>query len=289
MKTKHCYLIVFSLVLVLAFTGSCTRKAVEAPSPVGPSTYAVILDAHASPNMIIAGKSRDTINVTVNVTNFQGVPLANETILFEIFDPDTGQVTNIGYFEDKRSVVTRVTNSSGVAGVLYFGPISEELIDSFPGTDPTQTPIPDPPAKVYIRASLAWEGNQFIYDYAPVEIITDYNTLEFRLRADPNVLWIKGASQESTLTATLKTIQGAPISGRKLFFKIESGKGEFKNGLRTAFGTTDANGEAKIVYASPNRNQISSDRLEVKFSVHLETEDPNWAHAETSVWLFRGN
>jgi len=289
MKAKIDSLFIFSLILLLAFAGSCTRKAVESPSPVGPSTYAIVLDAHASPNVLIAGNSRDTIEVSVTVTNFEGVPLSNETILFEIFDPDTAQVTNIGFFEGNKTAATRTTDSNGVAGILYYGPIREELISSVPPTDGTQTPITDPPERVYIRATLAWHGNQFIFDYAQLDIIMDYNQLEFRLRADPNVLWIQGAPEESTLTATLKRIEGAPINGRRVFFSFLTGPGQFKNGKKTAFATTDANGEARVVYVSPNRNQIASDRIKVKIQAQLETEDPNWAHADTEIRLNRGN
>ncbi|MBN1223991.1 MAG: hypothetical protein JXB23_12160 [Candidatus Aminicenantes bacterium] len=290
MKTKIGFLVVISLVFFIAITSSCTRKAVEAPSPVGPSTYSVVLDANASPNVIIAGNSRDTVNVSVTVSNFEGIPLANETILFEILDPDTGKIANIGYFEGNKSQVTRVTDSSGGAGVLYYGPINEELIEYVPPEDnKTDVPIPEPPDRVYIRASLAWQGNQFIYDYAPLEIITDNNTLEFRLRADPNVLWIQGGSEQSTLTASLKRLEGPPISGRRVLFTFISGPGQFKNGKKTAIVTTNASGEAKIVYVSPNRNQISSDGILVRIQAQLETEDPNWAHAEADIRLFRGN
>ena len=64
MKTKHNILIIVSLVLMLAFTSSCTRKATEAPGPTGPSTYSIVIKADASPNVIIASTTRDETIIT---------------------------------------------------------------------------------------------------------------------------------------------------------------------------------------------------------------------------------
>jgi hypothetical protein len=289
MKTKLNILIIVSLALMLVLNNSCTRKAVEEPGPTGPSTYSIVIKADASPNVIIASKSRDSTIITANVTNFQGIPLANETIVFEIIDPVTMLADNIGYFEGNETVVTRVTDSNGTVTVQYFGPLVDEMIDSETTTDPNEYRAEIPPVQVLIRASLSWRGEQFISDFAPIEIIVDFKNLELFLRANPNVLWITGASQKSTLTATLRKVEGAPVKGRKIFFSFGTGPGEFQNGMRTAFVTTNANGEAKVVYVSPNRNQIDRDRIKVVIKAHLETEDPNWAHADTDIQLNRGN
>jgi hypothetical protein len=282
MKTKLNILIIVSLVLILALINSCTRKAVEAPGPTGPSTYSIIIKTDASPNLVIASTERDSTIITATVTNFQGIPLANETVVFEIIDPVTMLADNIGYFEGNKTVVTRVTDSNGVVSVKYIGPLIDEMIES--DTDHVPDATTPPPGSVYIRASLSWKGEQFIADFAPIEIVIDPNNLELFLRASPNVLWIKAGSKKSTLTATLRKVEGAPIKGRTIFFSFETGPGEFKNGKRTAYVTTNANGEAKVIYVSPNRNNLGSNTV-VEIRAHLETEDPNWAHAETKIRL----
>jgi len=275
--------------LMLAFTSSCTREAVDTPGPIGPSTYSIIIEADASPNVIIASTTRDSTIITATVTNFQGIPLASETVVFEIIDPDTMLAENVGFFEGNKTVITRVTDSNGKVAVKYMGPLVDELIES-DTTPPDKYVVTDPPGRVYIRASLSWRGEQFVADFAPVEIIIDFNDLELFLRADPNVLWIVGAPQKSTLTATLRKVEGAPIKGRTIYFTFDNnGPGEFQNGMRTAFVTTNANGEAKVIYVSPDRNHIASDRINVRIRAHLKTEDPNWAHAETEIQLNRGN
>jgi hypothetical protein len=287
MKTKLNILIIVSLVLMLGLTSSCTRSAVDEPGPTGPSTYSIIIKADASPNVIIASTSRDSTNITATVTNYQGMPLANETVVFEIIDPDTLLAENIGYFEGNQTVVKRVTDSNGAVTVRYIGPLVDEMIDSDSDHIPDATTTP--PMNVFIRASLSWRGEQFIADFAPIEIIIDAKDLELLLRAKPNVLWIVGAPETSILTATLRKVEGAPIAGRNIFFTIEDGPGEFKNGKRTAYVTTNQNGEAKITYRSPDRNHIDRDRIRVRIKAHLETDDPNWAHAETDIQLNRGN
>jgi len=214
--------------------------------------------------------------------------LANETVVFDIIDPVTFLADNTGYFEGNKTVVTRVTDSSGKVSVKYIGPLVDEMIDS-----ETEPPDPDDfvtpsPGEVLIRASLSGRGEQFIADYAPIEIIIDSKDLELFLRAAPNVLFIVGGPLRSTLTATLRKVEGAPVKGRTIFFTFEKGPGEFQNGKRTAFVTTNANGEAIIKYVSPDRNHLGSDET-VRIRAHLETEDPNWAHAETDIQLRRGN
>ena len=286
MKTKVNILIIVSLVLMFAFTSSCTRKTTETPGPTGPSTYAIIIEADASPNVIIASTTRDSTIVTATVTNFQGVPLANETIVFEILDPETMIPDNTGYFEGNKTVVSRVTDSSGRVSVKYIGPLVDEIIYSDTTHEPDATMMP--PSNVYIRASLSWKGEQFVADFAPIEIIIDLNDLELFLRADPNVLFIVGAPQKSTLTATLRKVEGAPVKGRRILFSFLNGRGEFQNGKRTAIVTTNAQGEAKVVYVSPDRNHLGGDET-VTIRAHMETEDPNWAHAETLIRLKRGN
>jgi len=290
MKTKLNILIIVSLAVMLTLTGSCTRKAVETPGPTGPSTYAIVIEADASPNVIIASENRDETIITATVTNFQGMPLANETVVFDIIDPTTMQpAENAGYFEGRNTVVTRVTDSNGTVSVKYIGPLVDEIIYSETDAPEPDDVVGDPPVEVYIRASLAWQGEQFIVDYAPIEIIVDFKDLELILRADPNVLWIVGGPLKSTFTATLRKVEGAPVKGRTIFFSFMLGPGEFQNGNRTAFVTTNANGEAKVVYVSPDRNHIASDGIKVKIRAQLETKDPNWAHSETSIYLNRGN
>jgi len=294
MKLKHS-LLIFLLVVSLVSFYSCRNK-VDEPSPTGPSTFSILMIASASPNVLIARDTgaRDTSNITVTLTTFQGTPLANETIIFDVYDATLeNTMENYGYFEGNQSVVAKATNSDGRVSVTYYGPVFEEIVkywDDTPSGDPN--PQPYPPEMVNIRASLAWQGKEMISEYAQIQVVSELNK-KIRLQADPNVLWITSGhqkSRQSTLTVTVADLKGAPVQGEKIWLDIEVGPGEFKqNGQRRISGKTDANGEVVVTYLAPQRGEIFTDGIKVKIQAQLQTSDPNWAHDEAEIRLNRGD
>jgi hypothetical protein len=293
MKLKH-NLLIFLLVVGLLSLYSCTKK-VEEPSPVGPSTFSILMIASASPNVLVASDDgrRDTSNITVTLTTFQGSPLANETIILDVYDTSLEkQLENYGYFEGNESVVVKETDSNGRITVKYYGPVFEEIVSYWEGvSSPVETPLAYPPETVHIRASLAWQGKEMINEFVQIQIVSELDK-KIRLRATPNVLWItSGAkSRQSTLTATLADLKGAPVQGEKIWLEFLSGPGEFKrNGQRMISGKTDENGEVVVTYLAPRRDEISSDGIKVTIRAQLQTSDPSWAHDEAVIRLNRGD
>jgi hypothetical protein len=249
--------------------------------------------ASASPNVLVVrdDDQRDTCDITVTLQTFQGTPLSNETIILDVYSDMLGVVENFGYFEGNESVAVKTTDSEGKVRVRYYGPTLEELI--FSNTDPiTKEPLDPPPQLVHIRASLAWQGKELIEEFAPIQVVVEDNK-NFRILADPNVLWVVEGyikSRQSTITATLTTMGGAPVKGQKVWFDITWGPGEFKqNGRRRISAKTDEKGEAVVIYLSPKRDALPVGGTRVNFQAQLETDDPNWAHDETTVYLNQGN
>ncbi len=294
MKLKHS-LLIFLLVVSLVSFYSCRNK-VDQPSPTGPSTFSILMIASASPNVLIARDNgvRDTSSITVTLTTFQGVPLANETIIFDVYDVTLeNTLKNYGYFEGNQSVVAKATNSDGRVSVTYYGPVFEEIVSYWDETPSgTEPPLPYPPDQVHIRASLAWQGKELISEYAQIQIVSELKK-KIRLQASPNVLWITSGSQrsrQSTLTATIADLKGAPVRGEKIWLEFLNGPGEFKqNGQRKISGRTDENGEVVVTYLAPKRSEIYTDGILVKIRAQLQTSDPNWAHDEAEIRLNRGD
>ncbi len=295
MKLKSKSILILLLALSIVSFNSCRNK-VDQPSPTGPSTFSILLIASASPNVLIARATgvRDTSNITVTLTTFKGVPLANETIIFDVYDTSFGkQLENFGYFEGNESVAVKNTDSNGRVTVKYYGPVFEEIVYYWENSPSgTERPLSYPPETVYIRASLAWQGKEMISELTHIQIVSDLDK-QIRLQAAPNVLWITSGdlqSRQSTLTATLADLKGAPVKGEKIWLEIVTGPGEFKqNGQRRISGKTDENGEVVVTYLAPKRGEIYTDGIKVKIQAQLQTSDPSWAHDEAEIRLNRGD
>jgi hypothetical protein len=295
MKLKHS-LLIFLLVVSLVSFYSCRNK-VEEPSPTGPSTFSILMIASASPNVLVARDSgrRDMSNITVTLTTFQGVPLANETIVFDVYDMSIGNLLeNYGYFEGNKSVVVKNTDSNGQVTVQYYGPVLEEIVYYWEEAAPptVESPLPYPPETVHIRASLAWQGKEMISEFAQIQVVSELHKV-IRLKAAPNVLWIisgSHSSRQATLTATLADLKGAPVKGEKIWLEFITGPGEFEeNGERMISGKTNNKGEVVVTYLAPKREEIYTDGIKVKIRAQLQTSDPNWAHDEAEIRLNRGD
>jgi len=127
-----------------------------ASAPINIILDARILTVSANPNVIVAGAVRQTSTITATLTTAGGVPMAAQTIHFEILDGPSGNKINIGYFTGVVEVATAVTDANGVATVTYFGPLAAEIADN---------------TTIYIKAITASEGEEFIVEFAPIQIL----------------------------------------------------------------------------------------------------------------------
>ena len=240
MKSKI-YLILIISIMVLFI--SCKRTAIEAPSPVGPSSFSILLDLSASPNVLFAGSSRESTTITASLTDYKGIPIVNKTVLFEISP-------NYGFFEGNKSVKQAVTDQDGSTSLVFFGPNADEL-----SSDTT----------VYIYATVAWEGTQRITELTPVYIVGDASSISLTLSPQPNVLYAGSTRERSTIKATLTLTGGIPYSHQKIYFEIcdSSGNnveiGYFNDNISIQTRLTDENGTAEVTYFGPLVSEIAND------------------------------
>lgn len=269
MKNKIYILMCILLGFTISFFSACTRSQVEEPSPLGPSTLSILLDVNSYPNVISAGESRQSVQITADLKKFDGVPLSNQTVTFEIRD-ELGSRLYVGFFEDNQSIVTKTTDGSGRASVTYHGPLAQEIFVANNGQTADK--------QVYIYAFVGWEDNEFIADYSPVYIISDIVELTFDMQASPNVLWCSDESPYSEIKGLFKKADGAPIVGRKVFFKILKGKGEFEDGTRKTYVYTNAEGIATIRYVGPTAAEMDLSEELVTIQGQPETD---WIHIDS--------
>ena len=118
--------------------------------------------------------------------------------------------------------------------------------------------------------------------------------VSFEVEADPNVLWCASIKPRSVIKGIFKKTDGVPIVGRKVFFKILSGRGEFPGGLTKAYAITNAEGIATIRYIGPKGSEMAAPEEFVTSQGHAETwwsDSPNnfWLHQEIEIRLIKGN
>ncbi len=83
--------------LAVAFlVPACSRNGVDEPSPTGPSTYAIVLKVTAAANTILAGQSRGSTAINATLKKFDGSPLANRTVFFELVKKDLTTKEELG-------------------------------------------------------------------------------------------------------------------------------------------------------------------------------------------------
>ena len=245
MKSKIYLILIISISLSLVLFTSCKRTAIEAPSPVGPSSFSILLDLSASPNVLFAGSSRESTTITASLRDYKGTPIANKTVLFEISP-------SYGFFKGNKSVKQAVTDQDGSTSLVFFGPNDNEI-----SSDTT----------VYIYASVAWEGKEFITELTPVYIVTDAKSTSLTLSPWPNVLLAGKTCEASTITAilTLKGKGGIPIPDQGIIFEICDSSGDnISIGHFTSFDLirteyTNGQGIARIIYYGPLASEITED------------------------------
>jgi len=270
MRLKNRLLLTLCLILSFTVITSCTRDAVEEPSPVGPSGFAISFKVSASPNILFAGfQKRHFTTITAVLRKFDGEPLSGRTVLFELIDGLGQRADGIGYFEDFGPTASKVTNGNGSVTINYYGPTSGELrsreSDHDEGTE-------DPEYNNFsIAAYVTWEGSEFIYDYARIYFLRDFSDIIFDVTVDPNVLWCSNTRPKSTIRAHFAGPDGMPLVGRRIFFEILSGKGKFNDGKRKTYKKIGSDGYATIIYIGPTKGEMSSDHEWVVIKAKAET------------------
>jgi hypothetical protein len=251
MNIKRALTFGLGLVLLLA-SSACTRNEVGTPSPVGPSSFSVLLKLSASRNVIYAGDQRDGSTISVSLKRFDGIPLAGRTVYFEICDATHVRI-DVGYFEGMEKVISRQTDSGGNITFVYQGPLNEEISAN---------------TTVYIWASAASEGNEFIEDFAQVNIVRDSSSPGIlEISANPNIIFASGGGERerewSTISASLVSPDGTPIVGRTIYFEICDVDhvqildiGFFEGGGNVLSRKTDAGGNISLIYHGPLREEL---------------------------------
>ncbi len=159
-KKKTSFVLFVLIAFILMGSNSCQRSEVKIPNPSGPSSFAILLNLKADPNVLIAGQdTREMSTITATLKEYDGTPIPGKTIVFEILD-SSGFRVDFGYFEDNQFVISKTTNSSGSVTTNYYSPLSKEIWSNL---------------TLYVRALVAWEGAQFIYDTVPIYIVRKNN------------------------------------------------------------------------------------------------------------------
>jgi hypothetical protein len=288
MRSRIKLLIILSFAVGVAFITSCSRDAVEDPSPLGPAGFAISLKVSASPNVLFAGfQNRESTTVTAVLKKYDGTPISGRTLYFELRDALTStRADGIGYFEGLKAVAAKVTDGNGIVTIDYYGPTAAEI---------------DFNSSYYITAHVGWEGDESITEWTPVYLVRDFSDLIFNVTVDPNILWCTNTRPESTIKAYFAVPDGTPIVGRKIFFEITSGPGYFIDGQMKTFKETDSNGYVTMIYKGPTSSELSADEEWVSIKVQPETwwqefgpygePDPDkyWLHVDFQIRLKKGN
>jgi hypothetical protein len=248
MKTNKALIALGLILLVAAAASSCKRDGVQSPSPVGPSTLATLLLASANPNVLYAGSARGTTVITATLKKYNGTPLADRTIYFEVGDA-SGNKLNIGFFEDQPAVASKVTDGTGTVKVVYKGPLDQEITGD---------------GAIYIWVRAAWEGAEMISERVALQIV--HEPLEawyLALAANPNVLVAGIERQRSFVTAALTKQDGSPIPNKSITFKVadETGTpvnlGYFEGNKTYISKVTDERGLVTVRYFSPLGDELT--------------------------------
>jgi len=254
MKTnKTTIIIIVSLALAISSFYSCKRSAVEEPSPLGPSSYAILLYLNASPNVLFAGlTTRQMTTITATLKKYDGTAVAGKTLFFETINA-AGTRVDLGYFEGNMALQSKTTDSSGSARINYYGPLSEEISAN---------------ATVYIRATVAWEGSQFIAETAPLYVVRDADEISFTAEAIPAVIYAGDSNPTSEIRAQL-LIGGAPVQDYPVYFILQQDIGIFADGLKQTYALTNGDGIASITYIGPTWVEVSSSETTVTIKAVL--------------------
>lgn len=120
-------IMVLSVAAILMVIPGCKRQDIEEPDYNTKFTDVYTLNMNADPATIIAYKnSRDKIEVTVELTDAHGNPVASREVWLYITGAG-GYQENFGYFSGSlHADVIKETNSGGIINITYYGPKSNE-------------------------------------------------------------------------------------------------------------------------------------------------------------------
>ncbi len=152
MKKTLFILIIIGLVLTLS---SCKRSELNDPSWDGPAGFYILLEGSASPAVLFINGLPNPSTIRVRVTNSEGTPMANQTILLRQLDYYYN-VVSWGQFEGGVASITRTTNANGEVSVVFFSPLSMAA-----DTD-----------TMYINALLQVNGHAYPYNGIPQDFIS---------------------------------------------------------------------------------------------------------------------
>jgi hypothetical protein len=105
--------------VLLLLAASCTRSAVDFESPSGPSTQSLTFALEAHPNVILATAERPSA-VVKGIVRRNGEPAVNVPVYFTI-------VSGPGEFDEYLTRTVALTDSTGTAQVVYYGPSADEI------------------------------------------------------------------------------------------------------------------------------------------------------------------
>jgi len=222
----------------------------------------ITLTLSANPNVLNADSTRETSTITATLTSTDGTPLVNQTIHFEIFDA-AGTKVNIGYFTGNESVISVVTNASGIATTTYSGPLASEITAN---------------TSVDIKATVALTGSESLSLKTPISIIREAIEKALTVSPNPNVINAGTARETSTITATLTTVSGDPVAAQAITFEIYDAAGTTPVNIGYFTGNesiisvvTDASGIATTTYSGPLASEITANTtVTIKATAVLE-------------------
>lgn len=252
MKTKKTIFLITVFLVSLVFSfHACKREAVNRPDPFGPSSFAILLNLKANPNVLFAGlNSRQTSAITATLTKYDGTAIPDKTIFFETVDGQ-GNRLDLGYFEGNQALLAKNTDGSGTVTTNYYGPLSGEV-----GTN----------LSYYIRATVGMEGSQFIFERVPLYIICDQVT--FTAYAVPDLLYASCSARPNAEIRAQVLAGSTPLVNYPVYFIIENDIGKFEDGKKSTYKLTNAEGLATIIYKGPSCAEIAGD-VDVYIKVQL--------------------
>jgi hypothetical protein len=192
-----------------ATNGSGTGVIDQIASPAPSTTYSVAVN---SPTLNATGTTTTTLTATVDTTSTSGVGVPNDPVMFTLTGTPAAACGTL-------SSAMATTNASGVASVTYT--------TSTTAGNCTITAT---------EANDDQSGSGTVAQKA-VDVVT--------VNANPASIVANGTSI-STITATVTTSSGAPISGATVDWTVSSGGGTFS----TNSSTTNSAGQAVVDYIS---------------------------------------
>lgn len=273
-KMKINYIFVFSLVLILTFFTTCKRSipdkrspAINIETPFSPSGFATTLKLSTSPSTVNTGAAAETVTVTATLAKL-GNPLNNKTIIFDISD-EFGNKIEFGLFEDgvvDVPIIEKITNESGETTVIYNTPLASELLAD---------------TIVFIRAIVEGDGDEYISDMAPIQLIGPSVQETITVTAGDITLFANIAVNDfTTITATLRDQNGA-MAGWDLLFEMYDASGNRVSigsidSLPSTIVTTAGDGTAAVTYEAPLSAELPDLGFGATITVYIRA---------TLIWL----